>query len=95
MSTGLFFVRRVSTWLDASDFGVAPDDGVELALPGEVGEVHAELFEGRLLLVLRVRRALHVGHWWLPSSNLSLLRSTLTRRRVFRLRHVEFARSSR
>ena len=71
---------------DAADLGVAPDDGVELALPGEVGEVHAELFEGRLLLLLRVRRTLHVGHRWLPSTNLSLLRSTLTRRRAFRFR---------
>ena len=32
ISTGLFFVRRDRTWIDAPDLVVAPDDRVELAL---------------------------------------------------------------
>jgi hypothetical protein len=32
MSTGLFLVRRASTWIDAADLVVAADHRVELAL---------------------------------------------------------------
>ncbi len=53
ISTGLFFVRRESTWIDAADLVVAPDHRVELALRGRLGEVAAEALE-RLELVLRV-----------------------------------------
>ena len=51
MSTGLFLVRRDSTWMIAADLLVAPDDRVELALPGERGQVAAVLLQrlvGRL-----------------------------------------------
>ena len=37
---------------DAADLAVASDDGVELALPGAVGEVDPELLERALLLLL-------------------------------------------
>ena len=53
MSTGLFFVRRRQHLHDAADLGVAPDDGVELALAGAGGEVGAVLRQ-RLERALRV-----------------------------------------
>ena len=64
--TGLFFVRRERTCIDAADLLVAPDHRVELALLGGLGEVAAELLE-RLVLVLGVlvgdaMRAAHAGH---------------------------------
>ena len=34
MSTGLFLVRRLSTWIDPADLLVAADDRVELAGAG-------------------------------------------------------------
>ena len=47
---------------DAADLAVAPDDGVELALAGAVGEVDPELLEGALLLLLPgVLRGVHVS----------------------------------
>ena len=47
---------------DAADLAVAPDDGVELALAGAVGEVDPELLEGALLLLLPgVLRGFHVS----------------------------------
>ena len=36
ISTGLFFVRRESTWIDAADLLVAADHRVELPLLGEL-----------------------------------------------------------
>ena len=54
ISTGLFFVRRLSTWIDAPDLLVAADDRVELAGAGLGGEVAAVLLE-------RLVRALGVG----------------------------------
>ena len=51
ISTGLFFVRRESTWMTAADLLVAPDDRVELPAAGRLGEVAAVLLE-RLVLVL-------------------------------------------
>ena len=53
MSTGLFLVRRDSTWIDAADLLVAADDRVELALAGRLGEVAAVPLE-RLVLLLGV-----------------------------------------
>ena len=55
MRTGLFFVRRDRTWMHAADLVVAADDRVELALPGEVGEVAAVALE-RLVLLLGALR---------------------------------------
>ena len=37
---------------DTADLAVAPDDGVELALTGAIGEVDAELLEGAALVLL-------------------------------------------
>ena len=53
MSTGLFLVRRDSTWIDAADLLVAADDRVELAVARGLGEVAAEALE-RLELRLGV-----------------------------------------
>ena len=63
ISTGLFFVRRESTWIDAADLLVAPDHRVELALLGERGQIAAVLLERlvRALGILR-RDALAAAH---------------------------------
>ena len=45
MRTGLFFVRRLRTWIVAPDLLVAADDRVELAGPGLRGQVAAVLLE--------------------------------------------------
>jgi hypothetical protein len=45
MSTGLFLVRRDSTWMHPADLLVAADDRVDLAALGERGEVLAVLLE--------------------------------------------------
>ena len=45
MSTGLFLVRRESTWIDAADLAVAADDRVQLARAGNGGHVGAELLQ--------------------------------------------------
>ena len=55
MSTGLFFVRRDSTWIDAADFLVAADHRVELALARQLGQVAAVAGE-RLVGGFRVLR---------------------------------------
>ena len=54
---------------DPADLGVAPDDGVELAGARDLGEVDAELLEGGLLLLVRRRSALHVGHRISPENS--------------------------
>ncbi len=46
MRTGLFFVRRLRTWIDAPDLVVAPDDRVELARPRLGRQVASVLLEG-------------------------------------------------
>ena len=51
MSTGLFLVRRRQHLDDAADLLVAADDGVELALPGRLGQVAAVALEGLVLLL--------------------------------------------
>ena len=53
MSTGLFLVRRDSTWMTPADLVVAADDRIELALAGRLGEIAAVLLE-RLVLLLGV-----------------------------------------
>ncbi len=53
MSTGLFLVRRDSTWIDAADLGVAADHRVEMPLLGLGGEVDGVLLQ-RLVGRLRV-----------------------------------------
>jgi hypothetical protein len=45
ISTGLFLVRRESTWMRAADLLVAADDGVELAGAGALGQVAPVLLE--------------------------------------------------
>ncbi len=52
---------------DAPDLGVAPDDGVELARAGDLGEVDAVHLQRGLLLLLAGGRALHVRHDRVPS----------------------------
>ena len=54
ISTGLFLVRATEHLDDAADLLVAADDRVELALPGQRGQVAAVLLE-RLVGGLRVR----------------------------------------
>ena len=45
ISTGLFLVRRDSTWIDAADLLVAADDRIELALARQLGQVAAVALE--------------------------------------------------
>ena len=54
MSTGLFLVRRESTWSVPPDLVVPPDDRVEPALTRGFGEIAAVALE-RLVLALRMR----------------------------------------
>ena len=63
MSTGLFLVRRDSTWMHAADLFVTADDGVDLAVAGARREVLAVLLQ-RLELVFRVlrRHAVRAAH---------------------------------
>ena len=49
MSAGLFFVRRDEDLDDPLDLLLSSDDRVELARPGSLGEVDAELVDGRRL----------------------------------------------
>ena len=46
ISTGLFLVRRLSTWITRRDLVVAADHRVELAALGQLGQVAAELAQG-------------------------------------------------
>ena len=55
MSTGLFFVPPREDLDDTADLVVAPDDGVELAAPCELGEVTAVALQ-RLVLLLGALR---------------------------------------
>ena len=52
ISTGLFFVRRARIWMTRSISVLAPDDRVELALAGQLGQVARELVEDRRLRAL-------------------------------------------
>ena len=69
ISTGLFLVRRESTWIDAADLFVAADDRIELAFARELGEVAAVLLE-RLVGALGVLR----GHALVPRTEVSAWR---------------------
>ena len=53
ISTGLFLVRRESTWIDAADLLVAADHRIELALARELRQVASSTLE-RLVLLLGV-----------------------------------------
>jgi len=53
INTGLFLVRRCSTWITRRISLVAADDGIELAVAGALGEVDRVFLE-RLALPFRV-----------------------------------------
>ena len=57
MSTGLFLVRRDSTWITRRISSSRPMTGIELALLGQLRQVAAVAFE-RLVLVLGIL----IGH---------------------------------
>ena len=79
MSTGLFFVRRVSTWLTRRISASRPITGSSLPLARDLGEVDAVLFERALLLLVRAGSALHVGQSG-PVLSVLLLRSEVWHR---------------
>ena len=72
----------------APDLGITPDHGVELARPGDVGEVDAVPLQRGLLFFIGAGGTLHVGHGAGPFAKLSWIDSILVDARAQHLHPV-------